>query len=131
MKKVIAEFIPIILIVFFALFTRQMIEQSHTVLGKFIAICIIVFYSSMDVLLGLLACAVFIIYYQKLFAMNQYTENMDNYCNPPSSKTEKKVTILNNNRGWIYHPDSIEAANIGSSLYDEKCLVDMEPLSLV
>jgi hypothetical protein len=130
MKKVIAEFIPIILIVLFALFTRQMVEQSHTVLGKFIAIVIIVFYSSIDVLFGVFACGLFIVFYQKVFAYNQYTENMDNYCHPPSSK-EKKINIANKEKGWKYEADSIESANMGSSLYDEKCLVEgMAPLSL-
>lgn len=130
MKKIIAEFIPIILIVLFALFTRQMIEQSHTILGKFIAIVIIVFYSSIDVLFGVVACGLFIVFYQKVFAYNQYTENMDNYCNPPSS-IEKKINIVNREKGWQYEADSIESANMGTSLYDEKCLVEgMAPLSL-
>ena len=64
MKKFIAEFIPIILIVLLALYTRQMVHYSHTILGRFIAIIIIVFYCSIDLLLGSLACALFIIFYQ-------------------------------------------------------------------
>jgi len=123
MKKFIAEFIPIILIVLLALYTKQMVHYSHTILGRFIAIIIIVFYSSIDLLLGSLACALFIIFYQKIFAFNQYTEGMDTYCEKKPS-TEKPDKIITRESGWKYAVDSIDSMNIGNPAFEERCLLE-------
>jgi hypothetical protein len=123
MKKIIAEFIPILLIVLLALYTRQMVHYSHTILGRFIAILIIVFYCSIDLLLGSFACAVFIIFYQKIFAFNQYTEGMDTYCEK-KPKTERPDKIIMQESGWKYAVDSIDSMNIGNPAYEERCLIE-------
>jgi hypothetical protein len=77
MKKIVAEFIPIIAFTFFALYTKVTMEFSHTILGKLLAIFVIVLYSLMDKWGGLLVCGIVIFYYQ-LFAvegMTTYTTN--------------------------------------------------------
>ena len=58
------ESIPILLILLFTLYTKSMIEISYTVLGKLIAVFLIIGYSVYDVLYGLIICAIVILYYQ-------------------------------------------------------------------
>ena len=77
MKKIVVEFIPIIAITFFTLYTKATMEFSHTILGKLLAIFIIVVYSLMDKWYGLLVCGIVIFYYQLFVVegMTTYTTN--------------------------------------------------------
>jgi hypothetical protein len=49
-------------------------EFSRTILGKLIAICVIIFYTCIDILYGLFVCALTILYYQ-----SEFIENMLNW----------------------------------------------------
>jgi hypothetical protein len=60
----IVEVIPIVLILLFTLYTKSMVEISYTVLGKIVAVGLIVGYSIYDLLYGLVMCAIVILYYQ-------------------------------------------------------------------
>ena len=64
LKKTIAQFIPIIVIFILLHSFRKLVHFSNTVIGKFIAICIIIFYTYLDKILGVFVCAVVIFYYQ-------------------------------------------------------------------
>jgi hypothetical protein len=64
MKQVILQFIPIIALFLVLAYSRKMAQFSHSVLGKLIAVAIIVFYTNENKLLGLLACSLFVFYYQ-------------------------------------------------------------------
>ena len=64
MKANIKDFIPIILIYLLICVPGKVIPISHTYLGRFIAVLIIVFYAKMDVVLGLFVCVAIIYYYQ-------------------------------------------------------------------
>ena len=87
MKKIVAEFIPIIAITFFTLYTRATMEFSHTILGKLLAIFVIVVYSLMDKWYGLLVCGIVIFYYQ-LFAVEGMTTYTTNDIQHETSTTE-------------------------------------------
>jgi hypothetical protein len=63
LNNLLVQFIPILLIVFFFLYTKQTIEFSHTILGKLIAIIIIIFYTNEDIYHGGLICSIIILYY--------------------------------------------------------------------
>lgn len=41
--------------------------MSHSILGKLFAVCIIIFYSTYDVLYGIIVCFIVAIYYQTIF----------------------------------------------------------------
>ena len=56
--------IPIVLIYVFMAFTRDAILFSDTILGKCLAISLIVFYSNIHTLYGVLACVLVLVYYQ-------------------------------------------------------------------
>jgi hypothetical protein len=64
LSKCLCDFIPIILICFFVFFPKEAVPFSHTILGRFLAVLLIVFYSKKSVVLGLLMCIIVIYYYQ-------------------------------------------------------------------
>lgn len=64
MNARIADFIPIIIIYLLICVPGKVVPISHTYLGRFIAVSLIVFYAKMDVVLGLVVCVAIIYYYQ-------------------------------------------------------------------
>ena len=64
MKASIKDYIPIILIYLLICVPGKVVPISHTHLGRFIAVLLIVFYAKMDVVLGLVVCVAVIYYYQ-------------------------------------------------------------------
>ena len=95
MKSILIQFIPIFLCVFFILYPKDTISFSNTILGKTIAIAIILFYSSIDILYGLLVCAIVIVYYN-----SSRTEGMDSYC-APNKKLPDEVNNQENNERCV------------------------------
>ena len=73
MNKILSQFIPILILFLLLTYSGEFVSFSYTILGKLLAICIIVYYTHLDVTLGLLVCAVVIYYYQ-----NEVIENMLN-----------------------------------------------------
>jgi len=73
MQNIISELIPVILIFMLLSYPQFMAFFSHSVLGRFIAVLIIIFYSHVDKYLGLIVCGLVIYYYQ-----DDYVENMLN-----------------------------------------------------
>ena len=63
-SSIFAEIIPVILILHFALYPQSMVTIAHTYLGRFIAIALIVWYTSVNVLYGLFMCLMVILFYQ-------------------------------------------------------------------
>jgi hypothetical protein len=64
MKKIVAQFIPILLLFFLLTAVRPFIQFSNTIWGKLLAVCIIVFYTALDKILGLFICSLVILFYQ-------------------------------------------------------------------
>ena len=60
----IVDFILIILISLFVFHPDRMVPFSHTSLGRLLAISIIIYYTKIDVLFGILICVLTIYYYQ-------------------------------------------------------------------
>jgi len=71
--EIIIQFIPIIIIFTLLKFSKDFVNFSFTILGKLIAILIIIFYSAIDIMVGLCVCGLVILYYQ-----SDYVENMLN-----------------------------------------------------
>jgi len=71
--EIIIQFIPIIIIFTLLKFSKEFVNFSFTILGKLIAILIIIFYSAIDIMVGLCVCGLVILYYQ-----SDYVENMLN-----------------------------------------------------
>ena len=60
----IADFALIILITLFVFYPERMIPLSHTSLGRLLAVAMIVYYTKIDVLMGVFICVLTIYYYQ-------------------------------------------------------------------
>lgn len=60
----IVEWVTIIAIFLFACFPYEMIELSETSLGKLFFASIIIYYSMVDPIYGIIACSIVIVYYQ-------------------------------------------------------------------
>ena len=85
MNKILSQFIPILILFLLLSYSNEFVSFSYTILGKLLAICIIVYYTHLDVTLGLLVCAVVIYYYQ-----NEVIENMLNMDSIMSDIFEKE-----------------------------------------
>lgn len=64
MEAIITQFIPIIIIFLLLSYPKNVIKLSHSILGRLVAVLIIIYYSSFDKYLGLLVCGLVIFYYQ-------------------------------------------------------------------
>lgn len=64
MINAIAQFIPIVVIYLLLSQHNGCILFSHTILGKLLAVSIILFYASIDKIVGLFVCALLIFFYQ-------------------------------------------------------------------
>ena len=76
MKQIIVKLLPIILVFLLVVHSREMIDFSHSILGRFAAVSLIFFYIKTDILYGLLACLLVILYYQTDF-VNQFSDEND------------------------------------------------------
>jgi len=77
MKKVLVQFIPIILIFLLLTYTEKMVQISNTSLGKIVIIMIILFYATIDKLYGILVCLLFILFYQSDTRENMLNNNIE------------------------------------------------------
>jgi hypothetical protein len=72
------DFIPIILVFIFITQPKEAILFSNTILGKMIAISIILFYSNINIVYGFFVCVVIMFYYQSDLVENTLNTKMDN-----------------------------------------------------
>lgn len=93
LRKLLIQFIPILLVVFFFLYTRQSVEFSHTVFGKLVAVAIVVFYTMEDVYHGGLICAIIILYY--LMTQQDRSRHIEGF-ETPDVHEDAKTTFRDN-----------------------------------
>ncbi len=94
-NQFLSQFIPILLILLLLMNTTRFIKFSHTVIGKLIAIIILIFYTILDKTAGLLTCILIILYYQC-----DFVENVLNNFNVAESfgiRTEPEVETSGDN----------------------------------
>ena len=72
MKYFVAQFIPIIIVYLLLTYTKTSVLISKTILGRFLAVLAVIYYTYLDKYLGLFVCALVIIYYQ-----SDYIEGFD------------------------------------------------------
>ena len=81
------NFIPMVLFYLVATYSPEMAKWSHTILGKTIAVAIILLYGFTDTISGLLACAIVVFYYQ-----SDYVEGFSPFLKEMYVKTD--LTII-------------------------------------
>ena len=77
MKYTLSQFIPIILLFLIVSNPDIIIQFSNMSIGRFIAVSIILFYSSINKYLGLLSCMLVVLYYQ-LYCYDDKKEFFEN-----------------------------------------------------
>ena len=111
-QAIIIDFIPILIIFLFLCYTNISIQFANTVLGRFIAIAVIVYYTSIDYLYGLIACLIVVFFYQSMFI--EGLKNMENFENM-NYKTEFDVSgnvlgnDINDNKAYKNDEQNLEA----------------------
>lgn len=116
--RLIEEFLPIIIIFSLLAYPKTAVKFSHSILGRFIAVSTIIFYSSIDKYLGLFVCGLVIYYYQMDYVegmLASMNENFDNLVTSMSqidlpkavSDTKDTLTTLLNNsyKQFTYYAD--------------------------
>jgi hypothetical protein len=108
MKYTIAQFIPIILTFILLAYSKQVARFSHTILGKLIAVSLIIFYTYLDKYVGVFVCSLIILFYQSDCVENmlnmENVENVENMENT-TSVVDSDKTILDDS---AYVPKSDE-----------------------
>jgi len=105
MKNKLAQFIPIVLIFLLFAHSNKFAVFSDTILGKLIAVFIIMFYTHLDKIIGLFACFLVIIYYQSNQIENML--NMGGSIKTPTTNYKELYENSENSDGGVV-PANIE-----------------------
>jgi hypothetical protein len=82
MNYTVAQFIPIIIIFLFISYFKNAIMYSKTLLGKLLAVCIIIYYTAIDKIMGAFICLLIIIYYQSDIVENMLNIDLEDISSP-------------------------------------------------
>jgi hypothetical protein len=85
-NKIIKNFIPIVILFLFIFHSNEFIKYSDTVLGKLLAVLIIIYYTTIDTLIGLFVCVIIILFYQTIHCKG--LDNIENYKNVKKENME-------------------------------------------
>jgi len=117
----IEQYLPIILLILFLLFPTTFILQSNTILGKLISIFLIVIYTNVHFLYGIVVCLFVIFYYQSdyIYSIIQ-CENFQPQPQDNHTPTTKENMIPQRNP--VYTDSSLSEDKISSNKIDELLL---------
>lgn len=109
--KLLINFIPIITIFLLVTYTDEMAKWSHTILGKLFAVLLIIFYTTIDNILGLFVCALVVFYYQsdyiEAFSVLELNEESQKKNTESFVINEDFSSIAKNNNALVdAYPDS-------------------------
>lgn len=106
---IITEFSLILLICLFVFYTDQTLSFSRTLLGKLITVLLIIFFTSINILYGLIFCILVIAYYKTDFV--EQLLNMDDKQNIEIEKLErdpKVVEVPDTENDFVFSEDTHE-----------------------
>ena len=95
---VFLNILPVILFALGIFYQSRVARFAHSVLGKFIAIGLILAYSSIHVLYGIFVCALVILYYQ-----SDYVEGFDPAIHPVTDDAKSAFRSANCKNGQLMH----------------------------
>lgn len=124
-----ANLIPVILIAILILYEENMAYIAKTPLGKIIAILLIIYYTSVDMLYGLLICALIVLYYQydtvvingSVFGIENFSQMQQDSSDVKEFKEQncKNGTLLN--KGSPANLEMLEHIHPDITFKYEKC----------
>jgi len=94
----IAQFLPLLFFYLFFAYPDEMLKISVSPLGRFVAIMIIIFYTNLHMMYGLVICILVILYYQM-----DLVEGMNDYSSKPSyNQVYPTIRKINHGKdeGW-------------------------------
>jgi hypothetical protein len=100
MLNTFSDLLPIFLLSGWILYANEMARISTSILGKLMAILIIVYYSQMDKYYGIIACLLIIAYYYDTYYKSTLETYLENFATVDDFKTQncKNDVLLNKNR---------------------------------
>ncbi len=122
-----SNLIPVILITMLILYEKNTAYIANTPLGKIIAIILIVYYTSIDIIYGLLMCALILLYYQSYYLneIKPYNENFESIpAIEPAVKDFKEQNCKNGNlmnKGSPINLEMLEHIHPDINFRYEKC----------
>ncbi len=97
-ESVLMQFIPIVLVLIYMSYRERFTEMSHTLLGKLVAILLIIYYTSIDYVFGTLCCVIVIAFYQmnerEGLAEDEMVDNGDVFMEEPVTSTPVASTSV-------------------------------------
>ena len=120
MKTIISQFIPIIILMLLISFSNEFVNFSFSILGKFIALSIIMYYTYLDKYLGLIVCLIIIIYYQSDVVENMLNTDdiMEKMVEEFETKKREKEDSLSVENMQPMNPSSLNNDRIMSKVND-------------
>ncbi len=100
----VMQFIPIILVLLYATKQHAFSQISHSAVGKLFAVALVLYYTRMNKLYGLIAAILVILYYQ----MTEYVENFDDVVKEKDEKKEKQAVEDDGTNLPEPEPESVE-----------------------
>ena len=88
--SVVMQFIPIFLVFFYATYRHTFTQISHSILGKLFAVMLILYYTRMDYLFGVICCILVIWYYQQTEVEGMQDETEEKKPDEEKTSTEEK-----------------------------------------
>jgi hypothetical protein len=123
-EHVLFEIVTIFFIIVVVFYNNNVTKLSHTILGKLIAVLLIIFYTIYDTIYGLLICGLLILFYQCSFFEGMQTEIKETFEN-----NNNKELLTDNLRsqfesqycknGNLQFKDSIVKPEIASHVFPE------------
>jgi uncharacterized membrane protein len=113
-EYMIIEFSLIIILCLFVFFTDQTLSFSRNILGKFLTVSLLIFYTSVNVIYGLIFCLLVIIYYKTDFV--EQLLNMND--------GEQNNQIIHIEKTELLKPTSNQKAPVELSISQDKITVE-------
>ena len=114
-----AKLIPIFFILMIVLYSDEMVLFSHTYLGRLCAILLIVFYTTINKLYGILVCALVIFYYQTDVVNSILEFSMDDSIDDELSYQSKNHSLNVSRIVQAQHNTDLYDIHIISDLHDD------------
>lgn len=120
-RRIIFQFLPMILIFLFLKSPKKFAQLSNGVLGKLLAVIIILFYVSIDKIYGVFVCVLIIFYYQSDF-MEKMCEGYENGSHTLEPMIESMIDLSNieipKDGNILYGPDLEKSQETFENLED-------------
>ncbi len=88
-NSIVMQFIPIVLVLFYSTFRYEFNRIGHSILGKLFVVMLILYYTRMDWIYGVICCIIVIFYYQQT-----ETEGFDGELLKSESKSKSNTKTL-------------------------------------